>query len=273
MKLCITMISNRPTMARERWLSSIGKLDPLLRKVNTDFAFVFEEPFTAEDAVPYTTLGSVKIEKKRNAKRYNWWPDRNNVMRAIKADYYLMTDDDCRFGGPTPQGYTSWKRYYDAIQYMDKHPDCGVVCCLPFLGGTPFGNRILVSERDLFALGSGLLLRRLPDLDYSHKVFDIPGALDESGAVFSRIERGYYVAKTYNTPTKRPPTKRVEPGAAHPGYDDDYINTKGIGNAIRKRYNDPDWHHNARRIPTGCLESYHIQCKLQGFKPRYREGK
>ena len=271
MKLCITMISNRPQMAKERWLSSVHKLDPLRAKIDTCFSFVFEEPFSAAEAVPYTALGATKIVKKRNAKRFNWWPDRNEVMKQSPADIYLMTDDDCRFGGPTTSGYTSWKRYHDAILYMEKNPSCGAVCMLPFLGGAPSGKKILIAEDDLFALGSGLLLRRLPDLDYSHKVFDIPGALDESGAVFSRIERGYYTAKTFNTPTFRPPTKKVEPGAKHPGYDDDYINTKGLGSVIRKRYDDPTWHHNARRIPHGCLASYHIQCKLRGFKPRYGE--
>jgi len=269
MKLCITMISNRPRMARERWLSSIHKLDPLREKIDTVFSFVLQEPFTEEDAVPYKALGATKLVKKSTAKRFNWWPNRNEVVKAHKADFYLMTDDDHRFGGPTPSGYTSWERYYDAIMYMEENPDCGAVCLLPFLGGTPSGKKILIAEKDLFALGSGLLLRRLPDLDYSHKVFDIPGALDESGAVFSRIECGYYTAKTFNTPTICPPTKRVEPGAAHPSYDDNYINSKGIGGLIRKRYNDPTWHHNARRIPIGCLASYHTQCELRGFKPRY----
>jgi len=147
MKLCITMISNRPRMARERWLSSIHKLDPLREKIDTVFSFVLQEPFTEEDAVPYKALGATKLVKKSTAKRFNWWPNRNEVVKAHKADFYLMTDDDHRFGGPTPSGYTSWERYYDAIMYMEENPDCGAVCLLPFLGGTPSGKKILIAEK------------------------------------------------------------------------------------------------------------------------------
>jgi hypothetical protein len=273
MKLCITMISNRPEMARKRWLASIDKLNPLQKKVGTYFTFIFEKPFSEDDAIPYLEFGYVELREKRHAKRFNWWPDRNEVIKMATADYYLMTDDDCRFGGTTPTGYSSWKRYYDAIRYMDRHPDCGAVCLLPFLGGTPFGEKIMVADRDMYALGAGLLLRRLPELDYSIEEFNRPGALDEPAAIFSRIERGYYCAKTYNTPTIRPPTKRVEPGANHPAYDDDFINNKGIGRVIRDRYDDPKWHINTRRIPKGCLESYFIHCKLRGIKPKHKEPK
>lgn len=260
-KLTITMISNRPTIAYDRWLASIGKLDPLVKKISAKFAFVFEEPFTPKLAEPFRELGPVRIKKKRSAKIFNWWPDRNEVCAMAKdAQYWLMTDDDCRFGGPTPSGYESWRRYWDAVKYLDKHPDCGGVICLPFLGGTPTGAKIMPAHRELFALGSGLLLRNVRKdhgFYYSMKVFDLPGALDEPAACFSRIEKGYYIARTFNTPTARPPTKRVQPGPeAHPTYNSDMINSIGIGGVIRKRYRDPDWDHNLRRIPNGCLEMH-----------------
>jgi hypothetical protein len=256
-------------MARDRWLSSLNKLDSLREKIDCCFAFVFEEPFTVEASVPYMDLGPVVIHKKRNDQRFNWWPDRNEVMTLKTADYYLMTDDDCRFGGPTPLGYTSSQRYYDGVLYMEENVDCGAVIMLPFLGGSPSGHKIMVADRELFALGSGLILRKLSGFDYSHSTFNRPGALDEPAAVFSRIERGYYAARTFNTPTSRPPTKKVQPGSAHPAYDDDFINTEGIGKQIRDRYQDPDWHHNARRIPKGCVTSYREQCRVLGFEPKY----
>lgn len=269
MKLCITMMSNRPEVAKNRWLASVNKLDDLLYHIPCGFSFIFEEPFKSEDAKPYEKLGPVQIVKKRKAKIFNWWPDRNGVIAQQKAKYYLMTDDDCRFGGPTPKWYESWKRYYDAVKHLDQNKDCGGVICLPFLGGSPFGHDIMLAERELFALGSGLILRKIPGMDYSLEAFNKPGALDEPAACFSRIERGYYISRTFNTPTSRPPTKRVEKKSAHAAYDDDYINTRGIGSVIRSRYNDPSWHHNSRRIPSGCLSDYHISCTLNKWKPKY----
>jgi hypothetical protein len=259
MKLAITMISNRPKMAYERWLNSVHKLDKLLDRVPTSFSFVFEEPFTQELALPFQKLGRVVLKKKRKDKIFNWWPDRNEVCRnAAGAQYWLMTDDDCRFGGPTPLGYESWRRYHDAIKYLDAHPSCGGVICLPFLGGSASGSKIMVAHRELFALGSGLLLRNVSkqhSFFYSMKVFDRAGALDEPAACFSRIEKGYYIARTFNTPTARPPTKRVQPGPeAHPTYNSDMINSVGIGSVIRNRYDDHTWDHNTRRIPHGCLQ-------------------
>jgi hypothetical protein len=264
------MISNRPEMARERWLASVGKLSPLLQKVDTAFSFVLDAPFTATDALPYTALGATQIVRSGKG-MFNWWPNRTKTIQAVKADYYLMTDDDCRFGDKTPSGFSSWQRYLDAIKYMEKNPDCGVVCMSSFFGGTPFGRKIITKDNILFASACGLLLRNIPELDYSHNAFNQAGALEDVAAVFSRIERGYYAAKTFNTPTAKPPSKRIEPGAPNRGYDDNYVYVDGLGKIIRDRYNDPKWHNDERRIPAGCLESYHIQCRLRGTNPVYKE--
>jgi hypothetical protein len=257
MKLAITMISNRPETAHERWLASVHKLNKLRDKVDTSFSFVFEAPFTQALALPFQKLGRVTLKPKSKAPIYNWWPNRNQACaNAPDAEYWLMTDDDFRFGGPTPLGYESWRRYYDAIKYLDANPSCGGVCCLPFLGGSASGSKIMVAHRELFALSRGLLLRNVGNFLYSLNVFNLPGALDEPAACFSRIELGYYFARTFNTPTVLPPTHKVQPGNTHPAYNSDTINTVGIGSVIRKRYNDPDWDHNTRRIPIGCLEMH-----------------
>src|SRR5262245_21079858 len=149
--LGITMMSNRPDMAAERWLQSVSKLKPLHKHFTVGYSFVVEEPFT--DVKEYKKLGKVTTVKKRNAIRFNWWPDRNKACEQIDAKYWLMTDDDCQFGGPTPLGYESWKRYADGIMYMEAHPDCGAVLCLPFLGGSVAKEAIMLANHDLFALG------------------------------------------------------------------------------------------------------------------------
>jgi hypothetical protein len=255
-KLAICLVSNRPDVLRSRWLATLPKLDRLRDRFDVGFSFQLQWPITHDLVKELEKLGPVDLHPPHPGSPFNWYPYREAACENVDAEYYLSTDDDFKFGGTTPSGWSCADRYIDAIEWMDRHPSFGALAMKSFLGGASFGRDVVPAQREIFSMGSGILLRHIgTPWRFADPIFNVAGALDDLASVYSRIERGSFAARTFNVPVSRLPTKKVKRGSVHEAYDEDWIYKYGLGRTIRERYNDPSWTFDSWKLPKGLVNA------------------
>jgi len=255
------MFSNRPEMIQDRWLDGAEEIARLAKKVDVSVCGLLESPAVIMHKAIVDVIPKARVEVKKAGKGvFNFCEWREDVCRMDeKADLFLMTDDDMRFVSVTNSGYNWHSRVFDCIKYMTKHDKCGFICMKNFLGGSPSGKRVMEFwEKPIYEHGAGLLLRNMHHRNfiYSKKELARPGALDETAACYSRIEEGYFPAKTFNVPTAKLASKRINGENVPDYYKASYLNKQDIAGAIRSRYEDPEWDYNQRRLPPKLIEMY-----------------
>ena len=250
-KVGIILVSNREQIIRTHWLSTLKALNKFRDHIDVGFSFVLEEPISLAFAKEMGRLGHVSYKRKIGAPVFNWIAEKDEACRNIEAKYWLNTDDDFLFDGiNTTGGWKTWERYRDAVQYLDCNPKCGYVMMDGFMGGHAFKEQIRYVKSAMFSIARGSFLRNLhKEWCYARPELNRPGALDETTSVYSRLEEGYYAARGFNTPVHKVPTKRLGDNHSKIEYDNAYIYTKGIGAAIRKHYDEPDWRYETKKLP------------------------
>lgn len=117
------------------------------------------------------------------------------------ADAYLMADDDFVFKSRSREKYSA------CLDYLEAHPQCGVVQCSGYLGGTKQGDAILPTWGKYPWTDRGLLFRNLGAIDdrfdgHILKSFlGKPGRFEEYCMVLALWSSGYYLANQMNNPT------------------------------------------------------------------------
>jgi hypothetical protein len=144
-------------------------------------------------------------------------------------DYIFWCDDDMRFANGT-RSYlraSSADRIYDSACYLDDNPNCGIVQHMTFFGGSQAALKIMPVKSGYFETGIGFLMRA-NDLPHIDPRFNFLGAGCDVIVYLTKIMNGYYVARNYNNPTRKRPTKQVVPGNPNRHYDLNFIQQYGM---------------------------------------------
>lgn len=169
------------------------------------------------------------------------------------CDAYLLCDDDFKFSSGTPQQKkSSGMKYLDCINFLEENERCGVITVKGFLGGYQWGEDIKRVWHDMYSTNRGLFLRKIEGFNIApEETLVIRGGLEESIAVFARLERGYWPAKQMNNPTISY-TERVDDESLplddfhHPE-----VIKKNAQAYIQRKYSDPNWDYQKKKIPKG----------------------
>ena len=175
-----------------------------------------------------------------------------------QADVYLLLDDDHSLSSTGTPRYpiSSWRRYAQCLEYLDRYRDCGVLMCEGTLGGTPAGYNIGPSPVGLIAVARGLFLRNLKRKWLSSPLFSeyemsLPGCYGESIDAYSIMDQGFYFAKQFNNPTRILPIGKISREApADDIHNYDLIQANGE-RYIRETYGDHAWTHDSKKYPKG----------------------
>lgn len=170
-----------------------------------------------------------------------------------EADVYLLLDDDHSLSSTGTPRYpmSSWRRYAQCLEYLDRYRDCGVLMCEGTLGGTPAGYSIGPSRVGLIAVARGLFLRNVKRPLFTEEEMLIPGCYGESIAAYSIMRQGFYFAKQFNNPTRILPIGKISRDApADDIHNYDLIQANGE-RYIRETYDDPAWTHDSKKYPRG----------------------
>lgn len=168
---------------------------------------------------------------------------------------YMIADDNFKFSpGTTKSPYSSGQRYLEALEYMEKFPNCGGVQCMGFLGGYTYGRKIRPAWNYWFGSRQGLILRNIKDelsgnvvLAPSEEFLELRGGLEELMYPYARMERGYFMSKQMNVPTvhiAKRMSKTTPEDMQHPDVFDN-----NIAKYIRDRYDQPNWKYNSKKSP------------------------
>ncbi len=214
---------------------------------------VFQPPWTEKLIREFTNL--IQMD-------YHWQSEiakrcpsmchlRNQAIQFdTHLDYYMFQDDNTMFSsGTTKYPRSSGERFNEVIQYLEDNPKCGVVMCEGSLGGAQRGYEIQPYPGGLIATTRGLFFRNTGKI-YPSGMWKLAGGMEESIAAFYAIEKGYYIAKQFNNPTRC--MHRHKPNESAPGsiHDPDVTDANVVA-YIRERWNDPTWTHESRRLPRG----------------------
>lgn len=177
------------------------------------------------------------------------------------ADAYICADDDMIFRTGSNE------RYWRCADYLTDNEACGAIMCMGALGGHAKGTKIHPSPEGAgwWWTNRGLFLRRIARTAWLFcppDAHDMPGGYEECYAVYSRINRGYYPAKTYTVPVTHFSiaadnmqnflATRHKKGERYPVEEDIHNpSNQPILNLIRRKWDDPTWTMQAKRLPFG----------------------
>jgi hypothetical protein len=123
----------------------------------------------------------------------------DTCLIAAEHAVHLLADDDFEFRPGSVQCYDA------AVDYMLANPQCGMVVCKGFLGGSKWGTDIRPAFGGFSFMGQGLLVRMIRDPDcatiFPDNVLGIPGRYEDPYLGFHFWSRGFFVAKMFNVPT------------------------------------------------------------------------
>jgi len=119
----------------------------------------------------------------------------DSAVLCPDADLFILIDDDFVFRHNVADYYAA------AIKYFEDNPACGYLQCKR---PSSFDARKIVPTLvNYWGTNRGFFIRNLGDgnlLYDDESVLDIPGAFEQQVAVFCRMERGFFGAKTFNVP-------------------------------------------------------------------------
>jgi hypothetical protein len=121
-------------------------------------------------------------------------------------EYVLLLDDDMTFGaGATADNRSSGEQFRDAIEFLDRHPQCGGVQWTGTLGlkaTPPKTYRVFCPNRFEVGVQKGLMLRRIRDERWDKCYGIVPeeyagmvGAGDDQVMMLARMSAGYWFVK------------------------------------------------------------------------------
>lgn len=98
-----------------------------------------------------------------------------------EATYYFIVDDNVEF---VPG---SARKIKDAVQYLEKNPQCGMVACAGHFGGHPFGGRITPFRGRHIATDRGLLLRNCGEAIFPPWAWNYVGGGEEDALSMKKV--------------------------------------------------------------------------------------
>jgi hypothetical protein len=121
-------------------------------------------------------------------------------------DYLLVLDDDMTFGGKAvADNRSSGEQFRDAIEFLDRHPQCGGVQWTGTLGlkaTPPKTYRVFCPNRFDVGMRKGLMLRRIRDERWVESKGLVPneylamvGAGDDQVMMLTRMASGFWFVK------------------------------------------------------------------------------
>jgi hypothetical protein len=204
----------------------------------------------------YTDMAEVRYSRKNYKPPVSMCWIRENICKLDPyADIYINMDDDLKFNNPSVA-----KAYGQVEEFMRINPKCGMVMCMGFLGGTPSGKNIVPTNDRIWNTRHGLFLRNVKEDDWLFVPKDgtkCKGGLEETYAVYSRMDLGYWGAKLMNVNVTHRTSKGIDKQNFKPverynpetDIHNPTINSEGIGALIKKKWDDPQWEHSKKKLP------------------------
>jgi hypothetical protein len=188
------------------------------------------------------------------------------------SDYIIWCDDDFRFKSGTPSmKCNAGARYQDAIDYMEANPSCGIVQMTGFLGGAPFGRKVIPTFGGFMETALGLVLRgkKRGYKDLIDPRLKIIGGGSDPAVITTAVANGYYIAKTFNTPIDKDHTKKlfVKNGKSKanltkdPSYNHDYLIKEGVHAKISELFGE---YNHGKKFSKAMLETYRNAARARG---------
>lgn len=255
MLLSINLPTNNPDDYFNLLQPSLIHLKSLLNFCEVEFSFIFQRPWDNESVIEaHEYLFQNGFIFKMNTATAKNKPSMCNlrnigIINSPNADFYMMIDDNHRFGSGTPKyPIDSGIRYSQCLYYMKGFPNCGFIMCEGSLGGSVQKLEISSTPVGFFATARGLILRNIGAYKIFGNTSHLLGGLEESIACYHIIEEGFFSAKQFNNPTY--------PANNHGVDNNSFIHNQEIWNQncakyIRSRYQDQDWDYQKRKLPKG----------------------
>lgn len=257
-RLGIAFPTNEPNTTIDLLLPTIHHLRYLLeiQKIKVFFGIVFQPPWTERqirhvvnmvEAEGFFIYYEVVPAAKSGAEVKLNWLRELSARKVAWCDYILMIDDDFKFtSGTKTVPKSSGQVYGEMIDYMERHPRCGIMETRAFLGGTQQGQKIIPIWDWIYYRGVGQLNRNLPEVNWimtPPSTYFMKGGMEDPLPAFSKMEMGYYCALRRNVPTIH---RRKSKLASQVILDEKSFNCIHVLNKnayrwIRDRYDCPTW--------------------------------
>jgi len=193
MKVSFCLITNNP----EAFKRFVGTIDhALVSGWSYSLCVSYEQPFLKSDLVTNKKLNMITKYRKTPDKFCFATARLQSFELAPKnSDYIIMCDDDFRFTkGSANNRYSASERYKDAILYMEKNPECSAVYMKGFLGGVPYGRKVLPMVDGFYSTGKGIIIKS-KNRKYDNIInpeYVVPGVGEDSAIAITAYENGCY---------------------------------------------------------------------------------
>lgn len=180
------------------------------------------------------------------------------------AKYYLITDDDMKFGsGTLKYNIPAGQRYLECLDYIGRFENCCGVMCKGFLGGYIQQLKIKPTWHCVYSIDKGMFLRNgMPILGYHispPETWKLYGGYAEKPSSFGWISKGYWFAKQMNVPIIHRPEKKTYKKSKRSMHSLKVV-TDNVGKYLEKVY----------KIPFSSLDfsDYNTYMKVFGRVPK-----
>jgi hypothetical protein len=262
----------------------------MLESIDVRFLFHFQGPWrmgTMADALKLTReAGFQRLSTYTEQRPYSAYQLRQTAaLLWPEADLYMLCDDNVIFAAQGTPAYphNTAERYAQVIDYFQTFPRCGVVTCEGSLGGAIQREAIQPTTSALMATARGMFFRNtMKGVIHTNDEMKLNGGLGESVLAYGLMERGYFIAKSMNHPTRHVHLTKVRaPNATGKALMNDVtLHAEGLA-YIRTRYQDPWWTHSSGKFPDSLVTRYldvggdrralYIGCKPQTRSAMYRK--
>ena len=261
LKLGVVIPTNKPDVMMKEFVASAEHLLPIAEF--SSILISFQHPWTESKIDECVSrLRNLGFEVRYQMVEQSTFVDGDDRFQRVymsrlreitarldpECDVYVLLDDDCIFSPGSevyPRG--SGRRYLEALDYMSRHPKCGVLISKGFLGGYHKQWMIDGFWTETISTNRGLFLRNMSSYNdgfiLTHpEGMDLTGGLEESLLAFMRIEVGMFMARQMNNPTIHATTVRLKKSdPLRPDERDAGGKPTNIETWIRDRYSVPDW--------------------------------
>jgi hypothetical protein len=282
MKIALVVISNRPEKMKTCVAATFRHA--MVSSHKYQLCLSYQDPYTVNDlaeidrSLPKGVEFNFAYRKPPEGPLFNFVEARLHsfwLAERAEADYLIWVDDDFRFtnGSTTQLGVSTGRRYSDAVYYLKKYPECGLVQMTGFLGGANSGRYIQPFFNGFYETACGLVMRG-KDRAYGPLIdprLNVIGGGSDPATFVTSLINGFYVAKTFNTPLRKDPSKKIFVPSGRSGkhltdnqnYSQDYLTTVGVHAQITKHFGE---YRHGKRISRPLYQTYRLAAKRRGHE-------
>lgn len=208
-RITFILPTNKPHVLFEHALSA-SSLSSLMALKNKAFSFVLSEN-------TFSIMDLAEIRQRminfdipyRHQLVTQETPVRLARLRSIAAsafprsEYFMFADDNMEWSSGTDVYHkSSGGRYSECLFYLDHMTRCGGVACVGPLGGNHSRWKIRPTNK-MWYTDRGLIFRNAFEGKLFHpEALELAGGFDDPLPGFKLLEKGYYIAKQFNNPTR-----------------------------------------------------------------------